>query len=164
MALVDAIIPRSPILAQVYGEFMYYGALDLYVDEYLVILLNYGTTPMFLLTTETLNMAARQYLNQVESQRNRDRSQNMRTAKDDARFQDLPRRERFRAMLLLEQIDTYFSNEVLFQENPGLISIASSIIRSTMMGFYSEWLDMEQHVLNLLLSVYLNLVRSVGNR
>lgn len=38
MAFVDVVIPRTPLLAQMYGEIMYYGALDLYTDEYLIFL------------------------------------------------------------------------------------------------------------------------------
>ena len=35
--LVDLIIPRSPLLAYEYGVIQYYGALDLHIDEYLLL-------------------------------------------------------------------------------------------------------------------------------
>lgn len=42
-AMVEFIIPRTPRLAKLYGDFMYYGALDLQVDEYVAMLIdNYG--------------------------------------------------------------------------------------------------------------------------
>ena len=39
-AFVDAIIPRSPGLAQEYGKIQYFGALDFQTDEYLILSLN----------------------------------------------------------------------------------------------------------------------------
>lgn len=40
-AFVDAIIPRTPELAEEYGRIQYFGALDLHTDEYLALSLNY---------------------------------------------------------------------------------------------------------------------------
>ncbi|RDU21956.1 hypothetical protein [Anaerosacchariphilus polymeriproducens] len=40
-ALVNAMIPRTPDLAQLYGTNMYYGALDFLTAEYLTMVLNY---------------------------------------------------------------------------------------------------------------------------
>jgi hypothetical protein len=39
----------------------------------------------------------------------------------------------------LEQIDNYFSNEALFREYPRLKNISGSLVRLTMLGYYSEW-------------------------
>jgi hypothetical protein len=46
MELVDAIIPRTPELAQLYGSVMYYGALDLLTDEYITMNLKYLMVPI----------------------------------------------------------------------------------------------------------------------
>lgn len=146
MAYVDAVIPRTPILAQIYGEIMYYGALDLSVDEYIVLMLYDNTIPIIQMTAEMLNIAARQYLLEVGTTRtylrNSIRFNNRsirRRAQEDFIFRELDRRDRFRAISLLEQINHYFSNELLFQEHPRLLTIASSLNRFTMLGFYSEW-------------------------
>lgn len=42
-AYVDAVIPRSPRLAEEYGKIQYFGALDLHTDEYLILTLNHNS-------------------------------------------------------------------------------------------------------------------------
>ncbi|MEL7655898.1 MAG: hypothetical protein AAGU75_08320 [Bacillota bacterium] len=44
-AFVDAIIPRSPRLAEEYGKIQYFGALDFHTDEYITFLLNHYNMP-----------------------------------------------------------------------------------------------------------------------
>lgn len=57
-ALVDAIIPQTPRLAQAYGEIQYYGALDLQVDQFLIYELDRYPVPLALPIAEILNTAA----------------------------------------------------------------------------------------------------------
>ncbi len=58
--IVDAIIPRSPLLAYEYGIIQYYGALDLHIDEFLQITReNLGIAPDVPLP-ELLDFAKRQ--------------------------------------------------------------------------------------------------------
>ena len=45
-AFVDAIIPRTPRLAEVYGEIMFYGALDFLTYEFLILSLNNYHIPL----------------------------------------------------------------------------------------------------------------------
>jgi len=59
-ALVDAIIPRTPELAEEYGKIQYYGALDFQTDEYLILSLNNYYSPLAKPTAEMLDMAAEQ--------------------------------------------------------------------------------------------------------
>jgi hypothetical protein len=146
IALVDAIIPRTPILAQIYGEIMYYGALDLDIDEYVIMNLNFATFPLARLTSELLNLAARQYLLEEGTKRtevrydyrynNRNSSRKLQEA---SIFQELDRRDRFRAISLLEENESFFSNDVLFYEYPSLLTTVGSLNRLTVLGYYSEW-------------------------
>jgi hypothetical protein len=45
-AFVDAIIPRSPGLAEEYGKIQYFGALDLHTYEYLIMTLSSYSIPL----------------------------------------------------------------------------------------------------------------------
>lgn len=132
MALVDSIIPRTPLLAELYGEVLFYGALDLYTDEYMVMMLNYYAIPLGALTAEMLNISAKEYI-EIQGIENNDSPQNTEL------FAQLTLIERYQALMLLDQIDVYFTDVLTFQEYPALISIASSINRFTMLGYYSEW-------------------------
>jgi hypothetical protein len=141
MAFVDAIIPRTPILAQIYGDIMFYGALDEEIDEYLVMNLSLLDAPLVRLTTEILNQAAKQYLENEGTEKIYQyyRINNKRRQREPMGFSDLPRRERFRALSLLEQSDNNSSNESLYQDYPRLRTITSVMVIQTMFGYYSEW-------------------------
>ena len=41
-AFADAVIPRTPRLAEEYGKIQYFGALDLHTDEYLFLTFAYS--------------------------------------------------------------------------------------------------------------------------
>jgi hypothetical protein len=59
-AFADAIIPRSPELAEEYGKVQYFGALDLHTDEYLILSLNSYYIPIAKTTAEALDLASEQ--------------------------------------------------------------------------------------------------------
>ncbi len=61
-AFADAVIPRSPELTQQYGRVQYYGALDLYTGEFIILSLDSLVVPLALPVAETLNIAAEQLL------------------------------------------------------------------------------------------------------
>lgn len=142
-AFVDAIIPRTPILAQIYGEIMFYGALDQEIDEYLVMNLDFESKedPIVSLTTEILNQAAKRYMVEEGTEKIYQyyRINQKKRIRESVAFDKLPRRDRFRALSLLEQRDDYLSTEVLFQQYPRLISSMSLLVPLTMLGYYSEW-------------------------
>lgn len=58
---VNSVIPRSPILAELYGRIQYYGALDLYTAEYLIMSLDSLSMPLALPIAELLNITADQF-------------------------------------------------------------------------------------------------------
>lgn len=132
MAFVDAVIPRTPMLAQVYGDVMYYGAVDFFTDEYLYMMLNEYTIPYTNLIAEILNIAAYRFLS-MEGNDNRIYEQNR------VYFAELPPEDRFRALSLFDQFDEYFSDFTIFQQYPGLVDITSSLYRFVILGYYSEW-------------------------
>lgn len=53
---VNNIISRSPELARLYGWIQYYGALDVYTEEYLIMSLNSFVRPMAFQIAQILNM------------------------------------------------------------------------------------------------------------
>ncbi|BBF41717.1 hypothetical protein lbkm_0397 [Lachnospiraceae bacterium KM106-2] len=132
MALVDSIIPRTPLLAELFGEVLLYGALDLYTDEYMVMILNNYTIPLSDVTAQMLNIAAKEYMGSKGIVSNDDPQRY-------TLFVTLSSIQRFQALTLLDNIEVYFSDVIFFQQYPGLLSIASSINRFTMLGYYSEW-------------------------
>lgn len=136
MALVDAFIPRTPLLAEVYGMAMFYGALDLLTDKYLVMILNYYYTPLEVPVSEILNILAKQLINSDKTAKVLySNKQNVGNA-----FSVLSPRDRLRSILLIEEKKIYFSKELaIFIEYPGLFSSISSLNRYIIMGFYSEW-------------------------
>lgn len=114
--LVNAIIPRTPALAYEYGVVQYYGALDLHVEDYVILNLNSLEIPFAQPTADLLDYAAYYYVN-LES------------------FNLLY------AVVLLRQLQINLSNlPVPFKDNPLLIiQIANYLYQYTMMGYYSEW-------------------------
>ena len=134
MALVDAVVPRTPLLAANYGDIFLYGALDYFTDEYMVMMLNYYRAPLAFPIAQLLNIASMQYLisqggavvDANESQRN--------TA-----FSMLEPSNRFLVISQLEAYDTYYPDILIIQENPELISAIGSLNCYTMLGYYSEW-------------------------
>jgi hypothetical protein len=132
IALVDSIIPRTPLLAELYGEIMFYGALDLYTDEYMVMILNSYTIPLSLLTAEMINFVTDEYM-EAKGIVNKVRFAHS------TKFAKLSSVDRFQVLMLLVGIEECFYGVNFLQEYPGLISILSSINRFVMLGYYSEW-------------------------
>jgi hypothetical protein len=132
MAFVDIIIPRTPLIAQLYGEIMYYGALDLYTDEYLVMMLNYYTLPISYETAVMLNILAKKYMN-LQGRRESNLVQ------QELLFAELSPVDRFLSLTILDNSEAYLTDEPPINKYPELISITSSLVRFTMLGFYSEW-------------------------
>jgi hypothetical protein len=54
-------------------------------------------------------------------------------------FAELSPVDRFLSLTILDNSDAYLTDEPLINKYPELISITSSLVRFTMLGFYSEW-------------------------
>ncbi len=135
-AYVDAILPRTPGLAEEYGRIQYYGALDLFTDEYLIMSLNSLYNPIAIPTAEMLELAAEQLIFTDGYEENNNREFNELSI-----FGQLTPLNRFRVLTLLEQFAVNSSElPIPFQENEAYIHfITSALNRFTMMGYYSEW-------------------------
>jgi hypothetical protein len=136
-ALVDAIIPRSPALAEEYGKIQYYGALDEGIDTYIIMTLNNLYIPLADSTADMLDVAARQLV----LMEGNTRLFNYSRYPGGGLFAALSPNDRFRAMMLLSQMNVNFSElPVMEQNNPDLIlNIINVLNRYTLMGYYSEW-------------------------
>lgn len=135
-AFVDVIIPRTPRLAEEFGKVQYFGALDLYVNEYIIMSLNHYYIPIAQPTAEMLDIAATQLVyNLAYSGLESSQFAGGRT------FVSLTPRNRFRALALLEQLQVNLAIlPVPFQDNPEFVrSITGALNRFTLMGYYSEW-------------------------
>lgn len=133
-AYVDAMIPQSPGLAELFGRIQYYGAVDLSTAEFLIMSLDSYPLPLSIPVAEVLNIAARQYLyNQAEEWVDPEYS-------DGLYFMRLTPQERLEAMetLIIPENVTYFPIELqmnpdeIFPEIPWFYKMA-------LMGYYSEW-------------------------
>ena len=136
-AFVDAIIPRTPGLAEEYGRIQFFGALDLHTDEYISLSLNYYYIPLAEPTAEMLDVAAEQLVIMDGNNRLVNFSRFM----GGSAFAAIDPSDRLRALTLLEQLNIYLADlPIPFQDNPELILyITSTLNRFTMMGYYSEW-------------------------
>ncbi len=134
MAFVDAIIPRTPMLAQIYGEIMYYGALDFYTDEYMVMILNHYYIPYSYIIAVLLNYTAMLYMKTLSNN-----EENSTEIIVKPLFPMLSPRERFLALTNISQYDIISSDLNLFNEYPGINLVNNSLNRYTMLGYYSEW-------------------------
>ncbi len=136
MALVDAIIPRTPELAAIYGAYMYYGAVDYLTYEFLVMMLDYYYEPLSGPIADLLNYVA---LVLVRSDSiNGMNDQNY--SEEEIIFARLIPRDRFRTLMLLDWINLDYPELLApFRNFPGIINISSSLNRYVMLGYYSEW-------------------------
>jgi len=136
-ALVDAIIPRTPRLAEVYGEIMLYGALDFLTYEFLIWSLNHYYIPLAKPTAEMLDIVAERFV-LIEGN---ERLLNSSSYQGWGTFAAISPSNRFHVLTQLEEQGFYFIDlPMTFREHPELIlSIASALNRLTMMGYYSEW-------------------------
>jgi hypothetical protein len=146
-ALVDAIIPQTPELAEIYEEVQYYGALDLRIDEFMIWELNHFrlltindepfNIPLAVPTAVMLDVAAEVL---IDRQENRSLL-NFTHYPGGGPFSALSPSDRFRAINLLEELTIDLNELPLpFRNNPGFIAlILGAIHRFPMMGYYSEW-------------------------
>ncbi len=136
-ALADAIIPRTPGLAEEYGKIQYYGALNLHTDEFLVMSLNYYYIPLAEPTAEMLDTAAEQLVYIGGNNRLLEFSR----FPGGGTFAALAPGDRFRAISLLEQLRVNLSDlKMPFRDSSGaVLTITTDLNRLTVMGYYSEW-------------------------
>ncbi|MHB8129847.1 MAG: hypothetical protein ACYDEX_12690 [Mobilitalea sp.] len=134
-AFVDAIVPRTPRLAEEYGKIQFFGALDQATDEYMVLSLNNYYIPLAEPTADMLDIAGEQLM--LYEGNNGMTASFPRWGK----FAALSPIDRFRVLSLLEEFAIYLVNLPMpFQANPIFsVSITSDLIRLAMMGYYSEW-------------------------
>ena len=127
-------VPQSPDLAEQYGEIQFYGALESYTAEYLIMSLDSYPTPFAIAVAEVLNLAAKQYL--MEKGEDPD-------LPDDSGgvyFLKLTPEDR------LKTIDRIASSDGIVYIPAGLVmktgdiaSVFPALNRLIMMGYYSEW-------------------------
>ena len=136
-AYVDAVIPRTPGLAEEFGRIQFFGALNLHTDEYVTLSLNYYYIPMAEPTAEMLDVAAERLVIMDGNKSLVNFSRFM----GGSAFAAIDHSDRFRAITLLEQLNIYLADlPIPFQGNSELILYTtSSLNRFTMMGYYSEW-------------------------
>ena len=135
-AFVNAMIPRTPDLAEEFGRIQYYGALDLYTDEYLILSLNSYYFPITYPTAEMLELAAEQLvLSEGAGRSNTSEYTELST------FGVLAATDRLLAVTLLEQLMVNTADlPIPFRNNPGfMLYITNVLSRFTLMGYYSEW-------------------------
>jgi hypothetical protein len=146
-ALVDAIIPVTPELAEKHGAIYSSGGLDLHVDEYqiwsldhylslYVILANYNAN-LSNVTAEVLNLAARQLIDQGENKM----PINPEIDPEAGTFAALDPVDRFRAITLLEQLKVDVGSFPLpYSIYPSFIPNSSaSLALLAILGYYTEW-------------------------
>lgn len=131
-ALVDAIIPRTPRLAQEYGLIQYFGALDADIDQYMLLSLQNLSYPLAGYITELLDIAAKL----VYSEGFEEISEESKTA-----FYNIPPEKRLQALELIMMASLFPANYPrFFMDNPDLtLYIYGFINRAVMLGYYSEW-------------------------
>lgn len=131
-ALVDAIIPRTPELAELYGSVMYYGALDLLTDQYLIMMLNEYFPSLAEPLSELLTILVNESIELDRRERILYYPGNVR--------ESITAQDWLRVFTLLQHIKDGFSDlSTIYERYPGLFTIAGSLYRFTLMGYYSEW-------------------------
>lgn len=135
-ALVDIIIPRTPNLAKLYGEKMFYGALDLLTYKYIILTLSDYYKPLAEATAVMLDIIAERFTSIEENKEQLNTS-----LSGNGIFTSLSAKDRLRVLNLLKSLDfNYEDLPKIFQESPTFIlEISNSLNRLTMMGYYSEW-------------------------
>lgn len=123
-AFVEAIIPRTPELAEEYGEIQYYGALDFQTEQYLLLSLNEFDHTLADSIVEMLDAAAKQ-LASIKGN-------------GESTFSALSPGDRLLAMTLLRHNQiTLDGLPMPFKNNA--FNIIDDLTKLTMMGYYSEW-------------------------
>ena len=136
-AFVDAVIPRTPGLAEEFGRIQFFGALDLHTEEYLIYSLNYYYIPLAEPMADLLDISAEQLV--IRDGNNS--LMNFSKFMGGSAFAALDPSDRFRALTLLEKLNIYLADlPIPFQDNPeSILYNTSTLNRFTMMGYYSEW-------------------------
>lgn len=136
-SLVDAIIPRTPGLAEEYGKIQYFGALNLHTDEYMILTLNYYSFLLAEPTAAMLDAAGEQLVFMGENSRLLDFAR----YPGGGTFAALAPEDRFRALTLLDKLRINLGDlQQPFTDNPGFVLTFSGILaRYALMGYYSEW-------------------------
>lgn len=136
-ALVDAVVPRTPVLAEEYGQIQLYGAIDSRVNEYMIASLdNYYYISMAKRVAELLDVAAEQLT--FINRNNKPLDDSM--FPEGGTFAALAPSDRILALNLLEQLNDTSDLPVPFQDGPGILHTILSILnRFITMGYYSEW-------------------------
>lgn len=146
-ALVSALIPNTPDLAQTLGNAQVAGAKDLGVADFLVLYLDHcmsvqtGLTranfPLSGPTAEILNVAALHLM----AQQNTSQLNATSSAPGNGPFANLSRRNRLLAITLLEQRDVDLGRlPAPFTNNAAMVdNILLRLHVGTVFGYYSEW-------------------------
>ncbi len=136
-ALVDAIIPRTPRLAEEFGRIQYYGALDSHIDEFVICTLNNYYYPLAKPVADLLDVAATQLLLDIGSEYSLEYLDN----NGKSSFAELSPINRFRAISLLPGLQSYLTDipESLGQNQEYVLAVINALSRYTLMGYYSEW-------------------------
>lgn len=133
-AFAEAVIPRSPELAEQYGRVQYYGAVDLFTYEYLIMSLDRLLIPLAIPMAEVLNIAAEQFLyKKGEDPAASDSS-------DGTYLLRLSPVERLWAVNLLLQPEGINYFPALLQiSQEDILPIIPTLNKFALMGYYSEW-------------------------
>lgn len=124
-AFVEVIIPWTPKLATEYGEIQYYGAIDLLTYEFLIQTIHaYGGSSLVIAVVNMLNSWAQQVVFQGG---NSDKV----NSTNGVTFTNLTPTDRLLVIKLMKQYESNLPDNQI-------ITI-DSLIRYTLMGYYSEW-------------------------
>lgn len=146
-ALVSALIPSTPDLAQTLGNAQLVGAKDLGVADFLVLYLDHcvsvqtGLTltnlPLSGPTAEILDVAAQHLM----EKQNTSQFNTLSNAPGSGLFASLSRRNRLLAMTLLEQrdVDLGLLPAPFTNNAPMVDNILLRLHIGTVFGYYSEW-------------------------
>jgi hypothetical protein len=135
-ALADAVIPRTHILAEEYGKIQFFGALDSYIYEYVILSLNDSYTPLAKSVAEMLDAAAEQLIFMDGNKRGLDP-----LFPEGGAFAALSAGDRIRVLNFLDR----FNGEPVvwpepFNNDPYIAQYMGGILnRFIVMGYYSEW-------------------------
>ncbi len=134
-AFVNGVIPRTPFLAQQYGVIYYYGALDFYTNQYVMMVLD---DAYYYRYADFISNLMNSYAKQLFIYDNN--FSNITRIIGNSYFASLSIIDQLRAVSYLNDINIYFAPDSKdIQKYPGLLSIINSLNRYTMMGYYCEW-------------------------
>ncbi len=125
MAFVEAIIPWSPELAEEYGEIQYYGAIDSFTYEYLILsLFQLGGASLVRSTAEILDVAAKELVY-------RGGNEYTFNVASEVAFSALTPTDRLSALQIMKEQEISLFHADIYD--------VDRLIGLTMMGYYSEW-------------------------